>query len=328
MVQNPIENKHYRQKILKKDLWVVFLIITLPLLLNLHNYISTNHNTLSVLGWTYELKEYSNLSSFSFYLFIDLVKFFYILLWFITCKNKWYKAIIALLILQSYRLVNTFNYEFHFIDDKVQLIQRVEEIGMGILLTLLLLPLLFKLRKRFNTYQVMLHVDERLQEVDQMPSDTRWTRADWIFFFLILFIVLAYFGVTQYIYYLKTSPGFDNSPIGLYREKTTLYFILTGRITPILYLSIWLISCRYWWYHALLIPISVYVVQIVTSLQVNLTHIDKGEYLYIVPILLIVIGMLYLLRRSTLEKIERLSLLEEVEEKIDRIKGNKKDSEV
>ncbi|APD06689.1 hypothetical protein UJ101_01165 [Flavobacteriaceae bacterium UJ101] len=326
MVQNPTENKRYRQKILKKDLLVAFLIITLPLLLNIHNYISSNHDTFSFSNFNYQLKGYSNLSNFVFYFFIDLVKFSYIIIWFITCKNKWYKAITALLILQSYLFIYTLNYEFHFIENKIQVIQLLQEIGIGILLTLFILPLLFKLRKQFNTYNVLLHVNKRLQEANTTPSNTQWSRKDWIFFFSIILIVLTYFVVTQYIYYLKISPNFDNSPIGLYRSKTTLYFILTGRITPILYLSIWLISCRYWWYHAILIPISVYVVQIVTSLQVNLAHIDKGEYVYIIPILLIVIGMLYLIRRSTLEKIERLSLLEEVELKIEELKDKKEDS--
>ncbi len=326
MVQNPTENKRYRQKILKKDLLVAFLIITLPLLLSIHNYISMNHDTFSLLGFSYQLRIYSHLSNFAFYFFIDLVKLFYIIIWFITCKNKWYKAIIALLILQSYLLTYTFNYEFQFINHPIQFIKDLEEIGLGIILTLILLPILFKLRKQFNTYNVLSHINERLQEDNITPSNTQWTRKDWIFFFSIILIVLTYFGVDQYISYLKASPNFDNSPIGLYRSKTTLYYILTGRITPILYLSIWLISCRYWWYHAILIPISVYVVQIVTSLQVNLSHIDKGEYVYIIPILLIVIGMLYLIRRSTLEKIERLSLLEEVELKIEELNDKKEDS--
>ncbi len=323
-MKDPIEKKRYHQKVLKKDLLVVFLILTLPLLLNLHNYISNHHNVISLWGFTYQLKGYSNLSNFVFYFFIDFVKFAYITLWFVTCKNNWYKALIALLILQSYLLVYTFNYEFHFIIHPVQWIQRLGEIGLGALPALLLLPFLFQLRKRFNTYHVLLQIKKRLKEQNIPSLNTKWSQKDWFFFCLILFIVIAYFGTTQYIYYLKTAPDFDNSPIGFYQEKTILFFALTARITPLLYLSVWLITCRYWWYHALSIPVCVYLVQIFILLQVNSNDIDKGEYVYLIPVLLIVIGILYFIRKQTLQKIELFHILERIELNIEKTKKKKK----
>ncbi len=325
-MKNPAEKKRYHQKILKKDFLVISLILALPLLLNLHNYISSNHDTLSLWGFHYQLKSYSNLSNFVFYFFIDFVKFAYVALWFVTCKNNWYKVLIALLILQSYLLVYTFNYEFHFINYPIQWIQRLGEIGLGVLLILLLLPFLFRLRKRFNTYHVLLQIQQKLEEKNIPSLNTKWSQKDWIFFCLILLIVIAYFGTTQYIYYLKTSPSFDNGPIGLYQSKTTLFFALTARITPLLYLSVWLITCRYWWYHVLIIPVCVYVVQIIISLHVNFAEIDKGEYVYIIPVLLVVISVIYYIREQTLEKIELLHILERIESKIEKAKRKKFDS--
>ncbi len=320
------KKKRYHQKVLKKDLLVVFLILTLPLLLNLHNYVSSNHDTISLLGFHYQLKGYSNLSNLVFYFFIDFVKFAYITLWFVTCKNNWYKALIALLILQSYLLVYTFNYEFHFIEHPIRWIQRLGEIGLGALLALLLLPFLFHLRKRFNTYQVFLQIEKKLEEQNIPSLNTKGPQKDWFFFCLILFIVIAYFGTMQYIYYLKTAPNFDNSPIGLYQSKTTLFFALTARITPLLYLSVWLITCRYWWYHALSIPVCVYLLQIIIALQVNSNEIDKNDYIRIFPLAFLVIVVLYFTRQKILTRIGKFAILEEVESKIKQIKKKKLDS--
>ncbi len=323
MKENPVKNKRYRQKIVGQDLVVAFLIITLPLLLNVHNYVSSNLTHFSFLGFNYHLQGYSNVSSLVFYFSLNFIKLLYVIIWFITCKNSWYKAVIALLILQSYLIVNSFNYELKFLVDEIHFFKFLKELGVGILLTVIILPFFFFLRKRFNTYHVLRQVDEKLQSTTLINSES--TQKNTFFFYAIIGIVVGYFIINQYLYYLKSNPDFDNSAIGFYQTKTTLFFVLTGRITPILYLSLWLISCRYWWYHALVVPISVYIVQLYTALQINSNHIDKGEYLYIIPILVMVIGVLYFIRQNTLQKIERLSILEEVELRIEELK-KKKDS--
>ncbi len=323
MKENPVKNKRYRQKIVGQDLVVAFLIITLPLLLNVHNYVSSDLTHFSFFGFTYYLEGYGDVSSLVFYLFVDLVKVSYISIWFITCKNNWYRAIIALLVLQSYLVIRGFNYELKFIEDEIRFFKFLKELGVGVFLTIIALPFLFFLRKRFNTYHVLHQVDKKLQSTTLTNSKS--TGKNTFFFYAIIGIVVGYFIITQYLYYLKSNPDFDNSAIGFYQTKTTLFFVLIARITPILYLSLWLISCKYWWHHALVVPISVYVVQLYTALQINSNSIDKGEYLYIIPILVMVIGVLYFIRQNTLQKIERLSILEEVELRIEELK-KKKDS--
>lgn len=322
MMENPIKNKQYRRQSVGRDLVIAFLIITLPLLLNVHNYISSDLTSFSFLGFTYHLQGYNSVSNLFFYFFNSLVKFLYIFIWFITCKNRWYKAIIALLILSFYWIVLFFNREFSFINDEIRFHRFLKELATGVLLTMFFLPLFSLLRKKFNTYYVLNQVDEKLQDDKVINSGLNQNYQ--FFFYAIIIIVISYFTLTQLLYFLRDSPNFDNSPIGFYPTKTRLFFILIGRITPILYLSLWLISCRYWWHHALVIPVSVYIVQVYTALQVNVNDLDKGEYLYITPILLMVIGVLYFIRQNILQKIEKLSVLEDVELRIEKLKNKKK----
>ncbi len=315
MIQDPAKNKRHRQQILNKDSLVAFIIISLPLLyLFIHTYLSRDISSISIGNLNYNLPKNTNFGNLVFYLFISFIKITYISIWYITCKNKWYKAIITLLILQFYRLVTTFNYDIFFIEHNTHTFKRFYEIGLGVLFVLVLLPTLNYLRKHFNTYNVLKHIDEKLKNKKTTKLESIWTRKDWIFFYSIIFTVLCYFFVIQYISYFKYSSHIDITQISRY--KITLFYILTDRITLIIYLLTWLLSCHYWWQHALIIPVSVYTIQIITLFQVAPNDIDNIELIYITPILFIVISVLYLLRRNTLEKIDVLSLLEYVEKKI------------
>ncbi len=315
MIQDPAKDKYYRQQILNKDSLVAFIIISLPLLyLFINTYLSRDISSISIWNLNYNLQKNTCSGNFIFYLFIRFIKITYVSIWYITCKNKWHKAIIALLILQFYRLVTTFNYDISIIEHNTHIFKRFYEIGLSVLLALIILPTLDYLRKHFNTYNVLKHIDEKLNNKEITKLENTWVIKDWIFFYLIIFTGLCYFLAIQYISYFKYPSDFDTTQINRY--KITLFYVLTDRITLIIYLLTWLSSCYYWWQHALIIPISVFTIQIVTLFQVVPNDIDNIEIIYITPILFIVISVLYFLRRNTLEKIDVLSLLEYIEKKI------------
>lgn len=92
-------------------------------------------------------------------------------------------------------------------------------------------------------------------------------------------------------------------------------WVFTGKAIPLLLLLIWFFSCRHWWYHALLVPIIMYIFQIVKIFSVELRNIDEFEIIYMLPIMAVVIPSIYLIRAQMFSKVTDVDKsLEELEE--------------
>tara|TARA_R110002073_G_scaffold147575_1_gene300298 strand:- start:50 stop:598 length:549 start_codon:yes stop_codon:yes gene_type:complete len=100
-----------------------------------------------------------------------------------------------------------------------------------------------------------------------------------------------------------------------YGTAFVLAWTLTGKLVPLLLLFIWVFTCRHWWYHALLVPIALYVYQIMTILNDDLEFTDENQILYLLPVMAIVIPSIYLIRAKMFNKINDANkTLEELEE--------------
>lgn len=80
-------------------------------------------------------------------------------------------------------------------------------------------------------------------------------------------------------------------------------WVFTGKIIPLLLITIWFFTCRHWWYHVLLVPIVMYTFQIVKTYNVEATEIDENQILTLLPILVIVVPSIYLIRAKIFNKI-------------------------
>ncbi|WP_298899308.1 hypothetical protein [uncultured Psychroserpens sp.] len=80
-------------------------------------------------------------------------------------------------------------------------------------------------------------------------------------------------------------------------------WVLTGKIIPLMLLLIWFFTCRHWWYHAILVPVIMYVFQIMVTYKVEATNIDESQTIYLLPIMAIVIPSIYLIRAKMFNKI-------------------------
>ena len=88
-----------------------------------------------------------------------------------------------------------------------------------------------------------------------------------------------------------------------------------NKIVPLILLFIWFFTCRHWWYHTLIVPIAMYVYQIVITLNGDLTFVDGNEILYILPIMAIIVPSIYLLRAQMFNKVlDQDKTLEDLEE--------------
>lgn len=90
---------------------------------------------------------------------------------------------------------------------------------------------------------------------------------------------------------------------GGYEDVAIVAWTLTGKFIPLLLLLIWFFSNRHWWYHALLVPITMYIWQIVGVLNDDQSYFDELQLLYLLPIMAIIIPSIYLIRAQMFNKL-------------------------
>lgn len=136
-------------------------------------------------------------------------------------------------------------------------------------------------------------------------------------------IIATLIAVSPYLFYLYESvPDTKvwstflftyNS--GYLESANTAMWVLMGKITPLYLLLIWFFTCRHWWYHVLLVPISMYVYQIFNTLNQDIKFMDSNQLIYLIPIMAIIIPSIYLIRAKMLNEINQVDKsLEELEE--------------
>ncbi|MFC4721933.1 hypothetical protein ACFO5O_06355 [Geojedonia litorea] len=90
---------------------------------------------------------------------------------------------------------------------------------------------------------------------------------------------------------------------GYYESAFILAWTLTNKLVPLFLLFIWFFTCRHWWFHTLLVPIALYVYQIIGVLNDDLKFFDTNQFLYLLPVMAIVIPSIYLIRARMFNKI-------------------------
>ncbi|WP_299122896.1 hypothetical protein [uncultured Winogradskyella sp.] len=94
-----------------------------------------------------------------------------------------------------------------------------------------------------------------------------------------------------------------------------LVWIFTGKAIPLLLLLFWFFTCRHWWYHAILVPIIMYAIQIFSLFNEDQAKYDEYQFLYMLPVMAIIIPSIYLIRAKAFNKINNADkTMEELEE--------------
>ena len=94
--------------------------------------------------------------------------------------------------------------------------------------------------------------------------------------------------------YIVDRNGFAN--LSIY-----VWFML-GKIVPLYLLVIWFFSCKHWWYHIILIPITMYAFQIFEVSFSDNKYIDTENLLWLLPVCMIIIPFVYLIRIKLYDK--------------------------
>ena len=88
-----------------------------------------------------------------------------------------------------------------------------------------------------------------------------------------------------------------------YESANVAAWTLSSKLIPLYLLFIWFFTCRHWWYHALLVPIALYLYQTIGILNDDLRFADTALFLYLLPVMAFVIPSIYLIRARMFNKI-------------------------
>lgn len=124
-----------------------------------------------------------------------------------------------------------------------------------------------------------------------------------------LFYVYEYVPETQvWETWLFTyeSNWFEDASMGIW--------ILMMKIVPLLLSIMWFLTCKHWWYHALIVPIAMFSFQVAGALRTE-QYMDELHILYLLPIMAITFPSIYLIRAKMFNKInDHDKTMEELEE--------------
>lgn len=89
---------------------------------------------------------------------------------------------------------------------------------------------------------------------------------------------------------------------GYYGNAKVAMWMLTGKLVPLFFLILWFLTCRQWYYHTILVPIVMYLYQIMMAIQDD-TALDNFDLMYMVPVMALIIPSIYLIRARVFNKI-------------------------
>jgi hypothetical protein len=135
-------------------------------------------------------------------------------------------------------------------------------------------------------------------------------------------LIAAFLAASPYFFYLyegfpdvqiwKTSFfGIDFTYVSsFYNSVYVVAWTLTGKVIPLIFMMIWFITCKHWWYHAILIPICMYTFQIYGTLNDDLAFADSYEIYYLAPIIFFALIFLYGIRMKIFDKLHNIDFSE------------------
>jgi magnesium-transporting ATPase (P-type) len=102
---------------------------------------------------------------------------------------------------------------------------------------------------------------------------------------------------------------------GWYESVAVSAWSLTTSIIPLILLFLWFFTNKNWWYHALLVPIAMYIYQVIEILNGDLIFTDTNLILYLLPVMAIIVPSIYLIKAQMFNKINDAGkTMEELEE--------------
>lgn len=136
-------------------------------------------------------------------------------------------------------------------------------------------------------------------------------------------LVATLVATTPFLFYLyeyvPDTPTWDTI-IGTYTSNqygsaNVAMWVMSMKVVPLFLSLIWFFTCRHWWYHVLLIPITMFFFQCFGALNDDIRFMDELHIIWLLPFMAIIIPSIYLIRARMFNKINDYDkTMEELEE--------------
>lgn len=83
--------------------------------------------------------------------------------------------------------------------------------------------------------------------------------------------------------------------------QIAIYYYV-GKVVPLYLLIIWFLTCKEWWYHAILAPISMYAFQLFSLFYSDTAKMDENELYYLLLVCMVIIPIVYFIRVKLFDK--------------------------
>ncbi|MCF6182369.1 hypothetical protein [Lutibacter sp.] len=139
-------------------------------------------------------------------------------------------------------------------------------------------------------------------------------------------IVIAIIAFVPYLLYIyKSFPSdtdqyktiFGTIKAGYYGNIQLYFYYLFGKLVPLLLLLVWFATNKHWWVHVLIIPISVYLFQLISVINDSTSFVDEFEFIYTLPFLVVVMLILYAIRYKLSIYVRAVDLKKEMDKTMD-----------
>lgn len=135
---------------------------------------------------------------------------------------------------------------------------------------------------------------------------------------ILLTIIVSPYLLYIYQYFPDTTTW--ETPIFTFKSgafPNLVYFghAFFSKLVPLILLFIWFIDSKSWWYHAIAVPISTYIFQLVSVFNDGAQYVDEVEFAYSIPVTAIVLTILYLIRAKFGIYVSALQIQEEIKRK-------------
>lgn len=133
-------------------------------------------------------------------------------------------------------------------------------------------------------------------------------------------VVVFLIAISPYLFYIYESFPADSKIWETFLFDIETHYLsiqhyawfVTGKAIPLYLLLIWFFTCKHWWHWIILIPIAMYIFQLWNIINQS-KSIDVVELIYMIPVMLIVVPMVYLIRAKLFSRIRNMDS-EEFEE--------------
>ncbi len=144
--------------------------------------------------------------------------------------------------------------------------------------------------------------------------------------FLVVFVVLSPFFFKMHEYF-SSDPEATINILGYIIDRNgfanlSIYaWFMLGKVVPLYLFVIWFFTCKHWWYHAILIPITMYAFQIFEVIFSDDRYVDTDNLLWLLPVCMVVIPIVYFIRIKLYDKYVHGIDLEAMEEELRVLKA-------